>query len=64
MIDPLKPGKEIGSYNLSVLSYNILADAYTKSWNMETQYVTKKNTPEVVQDFQYRSRRIIKEIFS
>ena len=30
---------------------------------MNNQYVSKKSTPEVVQDFNYRSRRIIKEIF-
>ena len=45
------------------MSYNILAEAYTKERNMINQYSTKKQTPEVVQDFDYRSRRIIKEIF-
>lgn len=30
---------------------------------MNTQYFNKKDNPEVVQDFTYRSRRIIKEIF-
>lgn len=58
-----KESKDVGSFGLTVLSYNILADAYTKEWNMDTQYANKKSTPEVVQDFSYRSRRIIKEIF-
>lgn len=40
--------ENIGSYGLSVLSYNILADAYTKERNMNNQYESKKSTPEVV----------------
>ena len=28
--------EDMGSFGLSVLSYNILADAYTKEWNMDT----------------------------
>ena len=48
------------SYPLNVLSYNILADCYTTDVYKERMYQEKDRA--VLQDFNYRSTRILKEI--
>ena len=56
---PLKKNFD-SSYPLNVLSYNILADCYTKDDFKKRMYQNKDRA--VLQDFNYRSTRILKEI--
>ena len=56
--DPTKiEGK---SFKMRVLSYNVLADAYTKGLSNISHYPGKK--ANVLQDFEYRSQRVMREI--
>ena len=48
------------SFNLRVLSYNVLANAYTTDSNCIRQYPDKDRN--LVQDFYYRSHLILREI--
>ena len=48
------------SYDLKVLSYNVLADAYTKGKMNLGHY--KNNDLKVLQDHEYRATRVIREI--
>ena len=56
---PLKKNFD-SSYPLNVLSYNILADCYTTDIYKDRMYQNKDRA--VLQDFTYRSTRILKEI--